>query len=384
VLDWLIAGGILGLLAYLSLYFSAIYLLWKKSSDMTFVEKSLFTGLGAAYFFHNLFVFDNIMSSILFTSVLAFIHFKSTRLEKSVGGEKDEMDNSDTRVAGPIILILLIGAIYFLNWRGIQTGKTLIVALQAINSTPIPAQIALDNFQKALSYDTLGRPELVERMVEAIPRFADPSIPIEIKQKYYELTKGAVEKQLQRFPGDTRYEIFAGNFYSMYTQPADAEKHYMEAVKLSPRKQSAWFQLGAFYTTYKQYDKAVEAYKTAYELETSNLNAAQLYAAALTYAGREAEATKFLQDRFGKTVDSRDLFLQVYANQGDWARAISLLKQKVAENPSSRDDRMNLISAYYQSGDKASAIKALKEYIAIEPGFKGEGELYIKQIEEGK
>jgi O-antigen ligase len=69
VLDWLIAGGILGLLAYLSLYFSAIYLLWKKSSDMTFVEKSLFTGLGAAYFFHNLFVFDNIMSSILFTSI---------------------------------------------------------------------------------------------------------------------------------------------------------------------------------------------------------------------------------------------------------------------------------------------------------------------------
>ncbi|HVY54659.1 MAG TPA: O-antigen ligase family protein, partial [Thermodesulfobacteriota bacterium] len=61
VLDWLVAGGLLGLLAYLSLFVTAVWLLWKKSPDVSFTEKALFTGLGAAYFFHNLFVFDNLV-----------------------------------------------------------------------------------------------------------------------------------------------------------------------------------------------------------------------------------------------------------------------------------------------------------------------------------
>ncbi len=383
-LDWLVASGLLGLLAYLSLYISAVYLLWKKTADMDFVEKSLFTGLGAAYFFHNIFVFDNIVSSILFVSVLAFIHFKSTRLEKAVAAEEKELDDFDTRMAGPIVLILLVFVIYFFNWRGIATGKSLIDSIKATNTTPVAAQIALADFEKALSYDTLGRPEVVERIVEAIPRFGDTSIPIATRQRFYEIGKEAVEKQLSRFPGDARYEVFAANFYSMYTKPEEAEKHYIEATRLSPGKQSILFQFGNFHIIYKQYGKAVEIYKKAYQFDTSYETAGQLYALALIYAGKEGEAQKFMKDRFNVTDTSSDIFLQAYANMGSWPKVIDILKRRVAADPSNKEYRMNLVSAYYQSGDKQTAIRVLRDYITYNPSFKTEGETYIKQIETGK
>jgi len=381
ILDWLVAGGLLGLLAYLSLYVSAVYLLWKRTSDISFVEKALLTGLGAAYFFHNLFVFDNIMSSILFVSVLAFIHFKSTRLEKVIAADEKEMDDFDTRMAGGIILIILIFVIYFFNWRGIATGKSLILALQATNTTPVNASLILNNLEKAISYDTLGRAEVIERITDMVPRMGDSSVSITTRQKFYDVGKKAMELQLKRAKSDTRYEYFIGNFYSLYGEKEEAEKHYLEALRLSPKKQSLLIQLGNFYVTYKQYDKAIETYKQAYELDTSYSVAGQLYAMSLIYAGKEVEAQKFLKERFGVSDTINDLFLQVYVNLSNWPKAISILRQRIAIEPANKEDRMNLVSAYYQSGDKYGAINALREYIAYDSSFKTQGEEFIRQLE---
>ncbi|KKW07201.1 MAG: hypothetical protein UY39_C0018G0004 [Candidatus Kaiserbacteria bacterium GW2011_GWC2_49_12] len=76
VFDWLVAGGVLGLLAYLSLFVFALWYIWRRDAgerSFTVSEGSILTGLLAAYFFHNLFVFDNVMSYFLFASVLAFV-----------------------------------------------------------------------------------------------------------------------------------------------------------------------------------------------------------------------------------------------------------------------------------------------------------------------
>ena len=65
--DWLVAAGALGLLTYLSLYGVTLWFMWKKKGhDMSLEEKSILTGLIAGYFVHNIFVFDNLTSYILF------------------------------------------------------------------------------------------------------------------------------------------------------------------------------------------------------------------------------------------------------------------------------------------------------------------------------
>src|SRR3990167_2624425 len=68
-LDWAVAGGLLGLLSYLLLYVALLLSIWKKNITFSHTEKSILTGLIAAYFFHNFFVFDHLISYILFFSL---------------------------------------------------------------------------------------------------------------------------------------------------------------------------------------------------------------------------------------------------------------------------------------------------------------------------
>lgn len=382
VLDWLVAGGILGLLAYLSIFGSAVYLLWMKSSGLAFTEKALLTGLGVAYFFHNLFVFDNIVSYILFASVLAYIHFNSTRLEKPIAS-KDEADDGDTRMAAPLIVLALIFGVYFFQWRGLASNLALIDALKATTMSPNQPSVAVDSFKKALDYDTLGRPEIIERIVEAVPALNSDGVSIELRQKFADMAKTAVDEQLKRFPGDARYEIFAGTFYAYYGQNADAEAHYLNALKLSPNKQSIMFQLGSFYINARAYDKAIDVFKKAYELNTENLAAAKYYAVALVYAGREADAKKLLDSTHAGSLNE-DMFVRAYGDTGQWGKVTTILRERIAANPYDFGALQNLAAAYYQSGNKAAAIKTVQDMIKLNPEFKATGEQYIQAIQAGK
>ena len=378
ILDWLVAGGILGLLAYLSLFGAAGYLIWRGQNGMAFTEKALLTGLGAAYFFHNLFVFDNIVSYILFFSLMAYVHWRSTRLEKPVAAKADALDDSDLRLVGPLVCVILVFCLYFLNWRGYASNAALIDALRltAQGSSQAPAAVAA--FKRALSYDTLGRPEIVERIVEASRTINTAEVPFDARNQFETLAKGAVDAQLERFPGDARYEAFAGSFYTTYRDAAKAEEHYLKAVALSPRKQSLLFQLGSFYISAQKYDTAVEVFKRAYDLDHSYADAASYYALALIYAGREAESKAFL-DSIGASLSS-DQLLQAYAGLGAWDKAIRLLRAKVDADPLDMTARQNLVAAYYQSGDVAAAIAAVRDMIKVDPGFKAQGEQLIQQL----
>ncbi len=379
VLDWLVAGGLLGLLAYLSLFGAAGYLIWRRSVDMSFTEKALLTGLGAAYFFHNLFVFDNLVSYILFASVLAYVQWKSTRLEKPLAAEVDAADDSDVRMLGPLVLIALVFCLYFFNWRGYATNKALISALVANGQGTSQAQATLAGFQKALSYGSLGTPEVVERIVEGTKSVNVAEVPFEVRQKYAEMAKKAIDEQVARFPGDARYETFAGAFYAVYGQNADAEKHFLTALSLSPKKQSLLFQVGSFYVGAKQFDKALALFKQAYDLDHTYADAANYYALALLYAGKEDESRAFLASIGGSL--TQDMQLQAYINTGAWQKAIAIFRAKIAANPTDMALRQNLAAAYYQAGDKASAVATVREMIRMNPGFKAQGEQMIQQIQ---
>ena len=74
-LDWLIAGGALGLLAYASIFLALLFYIFKSQDEnLSKNDKAVILGLISAYIFNNLFVFDQISSYILFFTVIAYIH----------------------------------------------------------------------------------------------------------------------------------------------------------------------------------------------------------------------------------------------------------------------------------------------------------------------
>ena len=142
--DWLIAAGIVGLVSYLLIFVATLYQIWKKKEeDFTIVGKSILTGLLAAYFVHNVFVFDNLISYLLFFTVIAYIHFRSTNnnilkgsnkinhffqtVEKKIGSNKEDM------VIPALIFLITIATVYMVNYAPYMQNKVLIEALKENN-----------------------------------------------------------------------------------------------------------------------------------------------------------------------------------------------------------------------------------------------------------
>ena len=172
--DWLVAGGALGLAFYLALYLTPYYIMWlgRNKDKFSLAEKSAISGLLVAYFIHNIFVFDNLISYILFFMVLAYVGNKST-----LGQEVKHLHIEENAkiIVSSIIALCLIVALYFVNWMPYSTNLGLFRGLQysevarAIASQggdPAPAIKEIQKtFAYAISNNNFGKLESLEQYV---------------------------------------------------------------------------------------------------------------------------------------------------------------------------------------------------------------------------
>lgn len=275
-LDWGIAAGILGLLAYLSFYIFALWGIWKKGA-FDFTEKTLLTGLVAAYFFNNLFIFDNLISYTLFFALLAYIH---SRTGVVWGKNWKPMSEKSSLVLAAPVSILIILILYFVVAKPVIGNTDLIFALEANNGNQMTT--AMSYFEKAYNSSRLGQPEEVEWISSTADRLLlDNTISQETRMAYYQFAQNAIENTTANsVPDDPRAELVAGGFYLSLGQADDALKHFQKAQSLMPEKQQIYYSLGQAYYLKKDYPDALAAFKKAYDLDTSNEQAKEIYTEA--------------------------------------------------------------------------------------------------------
>lgn len=241
-LDWLVGAGLLGALSYLSLYIITLYLVWRSKNDFSHIERSILTGLLAAYFFHNFFVFDHLVSYILFFSLLSYVHFRNADKPlwtKPIG------EFYAQRIALPLIGIFLVLSLYFVNIKPIIGNSFLIEGLKSIQLQEF--EKAGTNFKKAYYTSTLGRQEVVQHTsVNSIVIFQS-SLSLEKKNEFYAFVKSAVIKEAEDYPVDAKVQLMAGSFLSS-TGAFDEALFYLErARELMPGKQQIYFEIANVY-----------------------------------------------------------------------------------------------------------------------------------------
>lgn len=382
-LDWLIAGGLLGILAYLSIFACAIYCLWRRM-NISLISKSILTGLFVGYFFHNLFVFDNIVSYVMFFSVLAYIHSQMTKNEIPVS-PKEKKPVSLEHVYIPLVVLGFLFVSYFVNWKGFMASRELIEAIRP-QATGLSSN--LEHFKKSLAYDSFGVSEAREQLAHISSQVAGMNAPDDLKQKFFELGRDELVKQTNDFPNDARYELLLGIYLNKFKLHDEAIKHLEKAVSLSPKKQTIMFELASSYISKKEYDKAFAILKEAYDLEPAFPDARDLYAVGAIYAGRTDIAKDILISAYGTVIVARDEFVNAYAAVGDykiviliWQKRISELNEKGEDNP---QFHVSLAAAYLKNGERQKAIEELEKVIKLNPSFKNQGEYYINEIRAGR
>lgn len=371
VLDWLIAGGVLGLLAYLSIFVACgYYLFWRPffNNDESFnvLERGVLVGILVGYFTHNLVVFDNIVSYIFFGVILALIHSRvGVEMPKVATMRIDE--RLVTQFAVPVMAVVVIGVYYTMHRPNMAAAGDIIDGYRATT-----VQTQYEAFERALSRDSFAQQEVIEQLAQQAMNVArDTKVPEELRQKYVARAESELLAYSKKKPNDARLHVFLGTFYRSIGAPDKAAEQMAIARTLSPRKQAIIAQQGVVELTRNNNEAARDFFKEAFELDERNAEAREYYAASLFYSGQgdaakaliDSEATK---ERFAM---SDFLINGVNAAGGDSEFLVELYTIRISKSPENAQNWASLAFLYYQMGDIEKALATLEEGGKKVPSF---------------
>lgn len=382
VLDWLIAGGVLGLLAYLSLFAAALYYLWRKKSPFSFVEKSLITGLLAGYFAHNLTVFDNLTSYLLFLFILAWIEGRSGEQWRWLAAKTSRIEPGTlNRIIAPLVGAALVFVIYTVNVPPLLAAGTLIQALEGHPGSPADN---LAYFKKALSYHSFGDAEVREQLGQSAVAAATANIDPNIRQQFFDLAYKEFSAQTAQTPEDARYFMFMGAFLDQYGQYDAAVSYLKKASALSPGKQTILFELGTAYLNKRDFSDALATMKRAFDLDQSFEEARRIYALAAIYAGQPKLAGELLAPLDPKSVWNDQRFLNAFVSVGLYSDALQGLDYLISEDPNNYQYYLDEAGIYLKMNNRARAIALIEKGTALNPAIKDQAAALINEIRAGK
>ncbi len=388
--DWLIAGGAVGLITYLSMFGALIYVLWwKKKHHFSIIERSIMTGLLAGYFIHNIFVFDNLTSYIVFFGILGYVHALSaeepTTEEKKVERKKkgEELETGDIAIATLVVLVLTTGLIYFVNIRNWNANLDLINAIRPdgvlVDDGHGNKKIALE---EVVGRGLFGTGEAREQLAQFAVQTLDPRIPESLRKQFYELTAAQFTEELKNDPENVRTQSFTATFYARFGQYDKALEHFQTAIKLSPNRQSNYLDLGMMYISMGRYTDAEAVIKQAYDLEPANTDAGVAYATALIYNKKPDAAQPILMTIGQLAFDSR--IVNALGNSGYYAQVVALENEKIAQGLANGRDYFSLAGGYASLGQKEKALEAVEKAVSVDASLKEQADQLKAQIGAGR
>ncbi|MEK7643487.1 MAG: O-antigen ligase family protein [Patescibacteria group bacterium] len=309
LLEWLVAGGVVGFTAYMSLFGTALYMLvqaWRRSV-IRGSEASVLISMLVGYLIQNAFVFDNITSYILVIGALAYVHSLGVSQNPipRVSKSREGMQLALSAVAFVVVMLL----IYQINIRPLVVSAQIISALQPGPNATTETLIA--NFDKAISSGTFGATEARERLADMIVQGALQFTGKPSPQVIALLDRGIaeMEKEVELQPHVAKYSIFAGKlntvrFHWTGESIQRAENEYRHALELAPRYVQTYLGLAELYLAQGKMNEAVSEADQAFKLAPRS--ASMFYAVLSTHmlAGDADGAIRVLNE-FVVSIDQK-------------------------------------------------------------------------------
>ncbi len=383
-IDWLIAGGFLGLAAYLSIFFACAYYLVvrplrdRKDESFTLVERGILLGLLAGYFVHNLVVFDNIVSYIFFAIILGLIHSRVSTPIKVIAEKKVE-EPLITQAVLPIGAAAFIAVMVFVHAPAMSAAGDIINAfrsvqpsvVQGVQQPPEGPEVMLENFKTALDRESFGHQEITEQIAQQTMGIArQPQATPELRAAFASTSEEQLTKLAAEKPGDARIHVFIASYYRAVGQIEKAAAEMAKARELSPNKQTIINQQGFIELSRNQNIAARDFFQESFELEEENIEAREYYAAALLYAGNATTAVALMDSEdTKKRFAGSDFVLGAARTAGASVFLLELHKERVKHDPNTAQNWASLAFLYFEQGDNEQAIATLEEGGRVNPGF---------------
>ncbi len=262
ILEWLIIGGFLGLMAYMCLWVAILYQLWSKNNSINLSTKIILSGFLLAYFIGNLSLFDNLLSLMAFMTVIAFIenNFVIKEFKQPVS-----LSNRVILSVSVIIIILTIFTINITCQQAYQTNKMIASAYGAGSIEEV-----IETYTQAYSKAYIGRQEVAEQLGDMANDVANSPIPETTKKRYFEVAKNIIKSEINHHPNYARLQIIFGNLSEAEGNVVEAIKTYQKVQTLASKRQSSLIQLSMLYAKNRQFEESINLLQKTYLLEPKN------------------------------------------------------------------------------------------------------------------
>lgn len=295
IIDILSTMGILGLLAYLSIFVFALrdYLSGLRAENWRLLpgkeglrarELILLSALFVAYFVQNLAVFDSLVTYMGLMMALAYLVFltRAKTLELNI----EEASNFSLKkeiliLASSFILILII--LFNFNIRPLKMSTQVIEAYSHVLSGQVPEGFSLA--QKALSHDTPldrdGRKVFISLIIRRPTLLTH--LPASEVESSLEYLLNLSEKNLSYNPQDSLMQTQMAQLYDIasryHHQDPDRFRHYSDlallsaekALAASPKRVPVYFVLAQIQANRGDLEGAENSFLEAYRLNPAHI-----------------------------------------------------------------------------------------------------------------
>jgi O-antigen ligase len=268
LLDWLISGGILGLLSFLTpfgimLWFTIRY------NKFSSIQKGLFIGFIVAYFTNNFFGFDSLMGTITVFMVLAYWQFEAQAEAKYIFPK--------LKLCGVLACVSLSFISFYYGYlQPLQASEQIVKIMQEPD-----LQQTIQQIQSGYTNATgTGTSDFAEQISFLSEKVSKSQIADEMKDGYYKVVTEMLNKESEKHPDHPRLLSIKSSIEGDRGNFTEAIKGFERVQELAPKRHTNLMQLAGVYTRSGQFQNALKLYDDIYKI---NQNSEVLIYKILTY-----------------------------------------------------------------------------------------------------
>ncbi|MBI5674613.1 MAG: O-antigen ligase family protein [Nitrospirae bacterium] len=392
LIDWLVSAGFLGLTSYLAIFGSAIAVLIKAIKNKT-VQKDEAVIIVIAiivYFIQNLFTFDSINTYLVLFALLSYID-NITVADSSTQSVNNQLGEKKTVMyAGSIFIALLAFLLtaYFVNYKPIRqsqiTKQSSVIPSEHEAFTPM-----LDNFKRALSYNTFG---------DTYVRLQMSSVANGIyARKFFEhkealiFIQSTAEELFRGISGNRNNLMYLSSVIAFYQKTAVYDHSFIEktevliiaCLRLNPEYTWLYIMLSDLYVLKKDYEGAFTAIERAMITAPQNdvLQIKLALAAILTkredvvsMAVEKAENIRTAGNNMSAdkrqvfSLDELYSFAQAYREVKNYESSLNYYKEMLNMTPLDAKLHYEIAEIYRLAGDIINAEKEAEKAVKLASG----------------
>lgn len=388
----LVTTGLLGLIAYLGIFFVIFKSLWRLRDNSKFRVVSWgLMSMTVAYMIHNAFIFDTSANLLVFFSVFGFMSYICRADDDKPKSVKAGLVSSG--VANLLFVVLLIVLLFVIYQTNIKTAKAnRSTTYGIVTGWSGDFTGALGYYNKATSYNVAGRYEYRNRFAQYLLDYsAEKVINSPEAMEAFKYAISLEEKNAEENPQDylpelylSRLNIILGKSDPKSPYNDEAMRHALKALSYSPTFVRTYYEVGQVYLNKKDYPNAILQFEKAIELNPKvGISYWYLGAVEMQY-GQVEKALAHMTDAIdhGYSVTESDYLslAGTYIKRNDFPHLVRAYEGLVKINPKNPQYLASLAVAYSKVGRIDEAVVAARLAAQVDPSFELDARRFVEQL----